>query len=237
MNDACVSYNLGPTRGMSRTCELSDTDHVGFPDHVVGKEGAEYCPIRSPCSSKSCPADLICKPDFSWDTFRCSCYISKLLGMEDGRIPDSAITASSSWDLLGHGPHQGRLNYIQPPEITTFSSWCWSSSLLKAGEYLQVFLDGEFNVDGVATQGRPPKTLDLQWVKSYTISYSLNGTDWMEYEEDGTSTPKIFEANSDGTTIVKHKLTPFKAKFVRIVVQTWHTHISLRMELYGCKSQ
>ncbi|XP_031564432.1 uncharacterized protein LOC116299853 [Actinia tenebrosa] len=71
MNDACVSYNLGPTRGMSRTCELSDTDHVGFPDQLVVKEGAEYCPIRNPCTSSPCAAIEICKPDFTWDSFTC----------------------------------------------------------------------------------------------------------------------------------------------------------------------
>jgi hypothetical protein len=46
VNNACVSYNLGPIRGMTRTCELSDTDHVGHPNHVVPKERSQYCAIE-----------------------------------------------------------------------------------------------------------------------------------------------------------------------------------------------
>ena len=46
---------------------------------------------------------------------------------------------------------------------------------------------------------------------------------------------QVFAANSDRNTIVSHVLTPrFRARYVRFVAMTWHGHISMRVELYGC---
>ena len=48
---------------------------------------------------------------------------------------------------------------------------------------------------------------------------------------------QVFTANSDRNTIVSHVLTPrFRARYVRFVVLTWHNHISMRVELYGCSA-
>jgi hypothetical protein len=44
--DKCVSYNLGPVFGVIRSCELSDTDHVEYPDDVKSVPGAKYCGIK-----------------------------------------------------------------------------------------------------------------------------------------------------------------------------------------------
>ena len=48
---------------------------------------------------------------------------------------------------------------------------------------------------------------------------------------------QLFAANSDRDTIVSQVLTPrFRARYVRFVAMTWHNHISMRAELYGCPS-
>lgn len=41
-----MSYNLGPLPEETLTCELNDFDHVIFPNDVVDKEGADYCPLK-----------------------------------------------------------------------------------------------------------------------------------------------------------------------------------------------
>jgi hypothetical protein len=46
MEDKCVSYNLGPLEGAALFCELSDTDHVEYPDDVKSVPGAKYCGIK-----------------------------------------------------------------------------------------------------------------------------------------------------------------------------------------------
>lgn len=46
---------------------------------------------------------------------------------------------------------------------------------------------------------------------------------------------KVFTANKDRDTVVYHKLTlPRKVRYIRVIPWTWHNHISMRMELYGC---
>ena len=48
---------------------------------------------------------------------------------------------------------------------------------------------------------------------------------------------QVFNGNNDRNTIVIHGLTPpIKARFIRINVKSWHGHVSMRAELYGCKA-
>jgi hypothetical protein len=125
---------------------------------------------------------MTCKPDFSWDSFVCT-VCGKALGMEDGRVPDSAITANSFWNL-GYEAYQGRLHYKAPLDLRYYSSSCWSAKVNQAGEYLQVDLGREFYVTKVATQGRLGYP---QWVTSYSLKYSLDGSTWIGYQQDGTA--------------------------------------------------
>ena len=66
------------------------------------------------------------------------------------------------------------------------------------------------------------------------VSHALNA--FQGYEKCELLFPlQVFAANSDRDTIVSHVLTPrFRARYVRFVVLTWHMHISMRVELYGC---
>lgn len=43
-----------------------------------------------------------------------------------------------------------------------------------------------------------------------------------------------FAGNKDRHTIVFHKLRAFFARFIRILPRSWHGHVSMRTELYGC---
>ncbi|EDO38983.1 predicted protein, partial [Nematostella vectensis] len=150
------------------------------------------------------------------------------LGMEDGSIPDSSITASSSFSSK-HYPHYGRLNN----QIVNSKHYgTWGAGLNRKGEYLQVDLGRVTWVTHVATQGRPYYT---QGVTEYTVEYSLTGDQWQSYQ-DGNGVTKIFPGNSDQTTVVKNELShAIKARHVRIVVQAWYGgYIMMRVEFYGC---
>ena len=49
---------------------------------------------------------------------------------------------------------------------------------------------------------------------------------------------QVFTANSDGETIVSHKLWPrISTRYVRFSALSWHNHISMRVELYGCANE
>ena len=92
--------------------------------------------------------------------------------MENGKIPASAITASSSYN---HGlvPNFARLN----------SHSAWTMGYHLGPHWLQVDLGRIMAVKMVATQGRPIAS-HRQWVKSYEISSSLDGNDWVKYMEN-----------------------------------------------------
>ena len=99
--------------------------------------------------------------------------------MENNDIPDSAVTASSSWSKSMHEPWQARLNNVP----TSDSVGCWLAGTWNQGEWLQIDLGKEKLLTKLATQGRP--SMD-QWVRSYKILFSSDGTSWKEYKENGT---------------------------------------------------
>ena len=90
--------------------------------------------------------------------------------MENGKIPASAITASSSFNSR-FGPNFARLN--------SPSAWA-IRHLAFLPHWLQVDFGGIVAVKMVATQGR---RLANQWVTSYCISSSVHGTEWVKYME------------------------------------------------------
>lgn len=101
------------------------------------------------------------------------------LGLEDYRIPNGALRASSSSNY-NHGPERARIN--QPSGHSR--SGAWVAKYRNANQWLQVELGRPAKVTGVATQGRYDS---YQWVTSYTISYSMNGKAFKVYLEYGRS--------------------------------------------------
>ena len=90
--------------------------------------------------------------------------------MEDGRIPDSGINASSS----STPAKNGRLNY------TSGSSWCAGAS--DTNPYLQIDLQKLHIICALSTQGNSKAD---QWVKTYTLQLSTDGITWTDYKELG----------------------------------------------------
>ena len=93
--------------------------------------------------------------------------------MESGTIPDSNITASSE-ESASTPAKNGRLNYASG------SSWCAQTSDINP--YLQIDLETLHIICAVSTQG---SSQEDQWVKTYTLQLSENGTTWTDYKEGG----------------------------------------------------
>ena len=92
------------------------------------------------------------------------------LGMEAHEIWDSEITASDN--KYEFNPYKARLNYD--------GGWMVFNDFSKA-HFIQVKLgDRDFTLTGVATQG-----LYGHLAKTYSLSYSMDGIDWVEYREKG----------------------------------------------------
>ncbi|XP_048590450.1 lactadherin [Nematostella vectensis] len=202
----CASINYDMKKGRCKRMKFS---HVNLPRELVKMENSVYADIRDGkfCANKPHP-----------------------LGMEDGRISDSSITASSTYvDYREHNPHHARLNN---QGMTGQHIGAWAPERNGKGEYLQVDVGRVTWITHVATQGRPQN--NRQWVTEYSVEYSLTGDQWQSYQ-DGNGVIKVFPGNSDQTTVVKNEFSPvIKARYVRIVVQAWNKSITMRAEFYGC---
>ena len=94
--------------------------------------------------------------------------------MESGYLPDSALSASTSYDA-NHIPQFSRLNKI--PARGKAGAWCAASN--NRNQWLQVFFGRETTVTKVAIQGR--YSCCSQWVASFKLSYSSDGIHWAWY--------------------------------------------------------
>ncbi|XP_052248669.1 mucin-5AC-like isoform X9 [Dreissena polymorpha] len=136
-----------------------------------------------------------------------------------GAVADYMISASSSRD--GHTiPVLGRLN----------SHGAWTPLTSNVGQYLQVdFLTPQL-LTGLVTQGREGSS---SYVTSYKVMYSLDGYSWTPYQDLGRD--KVFSANKDGDSHVTNWFEhPIRAQFIRILPQTWHGVIAMRLDILGC---
>ena len=102
-----------------------------------------------------------------------SCSVS--LGLEDKRIPDSAFTASGSYNA-NHRPSLARLNLLSDGKHV--GAWCPKHK--SSNQWLQIDLGEITAVTKVATQGRYT-TEDR--VKTYKLSYSVDGIHWTWYKQ------------------------------------------------------
>lgn len=96
------------------------------------------------------------------------------LGMESRDIPDSAITASSSYNEASVGPTFARLN----SEISG-GAWCPHSQLdidMSGSEWIQVNLTSQrFVITAISTQGRFGNGMGVEFVEEYWVEYSRDG--------------------------------------------------------------
>ena len=97
------------------------------------------------------------------------------LGIESGKIPSSAIVASSQYSQY-YEPDRGRLR----TEGEGSYGGGWAAQYNDVKQFLQFDLGKVTTVTAVATQGRS----NANWmVTSYTLAYSVNGGSFTPYGE------------------------------------------------------
>ncbi|XP_078375887.1 uncharacterized protein LOC144659348 [Oculina patagonica] len=163
------------------------------------------------------------------ELYGCKIACTEPLGMESGLITDAQITASSEWDA-NHAATQARLNF----KAGGGKQGGWSTRPNDLNQWIQIDLVSYTKVTRIATQGR--NAAHNQWVTKYKLQYSDDGVNFYYYMEAGQNSPKEFDANQDRDTPVYHQLSPpIQSRYIRLRPTAWHSHISMRMELYGCK--
>ncbi|XP_022783215.1 titin-like isoform X2 [Stylophora pistillata] len=143
------------------------------------------------------------------------------IGMEGGEIQDNEITASSAQNA-GTPAKNGRLNY------TSGSSWCAGTS--DSNPYLQIDLQTLHIICAVSTQGNSQAD---QWVKTYKLQLSTDGTNWEDYKEGGQV--KVLEGNANRNSVVKHPVYEVLTRYLRFLPQTHHGKVCMRTEVFGVK--
>ena len=176
------------------------------------------------------------------------------LGMESNKIPNKAISATSSHDIYV-SPQQSRYNIG--------NAWCaqqikpWDEST-----FLQVKLPTLHEINQIAIQGMPNSCGENEncpagYTRWFVIKYSMNGDDWIDYEPSNQPSKPLNqrfkkykqyknefsnkllignnETNHQGKLIDLNPPIKF-AHYIRIVPIDYVTAPAcLRFELYGCE--
>lgn len=114
--------------------------------------------------------------------------------MEDERIPDSAFTASGSYDNR-HRPSLARLNLLSDGKHV--GAWC--PKLKSRNQWLQIDLGEITAVTKVATQGRYNSE---DRTRTYTLSYSVDGLHWTSYKQRAVEKVSSTDSARDGTPLI-----------------------------------
>lgn len=151
------------------------------------------------------------------------------LGMEDGRIKDADITASSQW-YETTGPQYARLNREEGD-----GAWCPKGQPEPSdNQYLQVDLGRLTFLTVVGTQGRYARSSGNEFARAYRLNYSRDGLVWKSWKNRRGNT--VMEGNKNAYTSVINDLhPPIITRYIRLIPVTGlSTTVCMRVELYGC---
>ncbi|XP_043913910.1 discoidin domain-containing receptor 2-like isoform X2 [Protopterus annectens] len=151
------------------------------------------------------------------------------LGMNEGKIRDEDITASSQfYDTTG--PRFARLDREEGD-----GAWCPAGDPQPGGsEFLQIDLRKMHVITLVGTQGRHAKATGKEFARAYRLEYSRNGERWISWKDRHGR--QILQGNSNAYQVVlKDLVPPIIARFVRVIpVTDLPATVCMRVELYGC---
>ena len=108
--------------------------------------------------------------------------------MRSGKVQNSQITASSEY-TSNNGPNNARLFFI----AQNGRKGAWSSKSNDLNQWLQVDFKNQTVVTGISIQGR--EDCCSQWVKTYTLQYSMDGISLFPYKYNGQVKVSTLESN------------------------------------------
>ncbi|XP_034181268.2 discoidin domain-containing receptor 2 isoform X1 [Osmia lignaria lignaria] len=151
------------------------------------------------------------------------------LGMEEGKIPDDAITASSSYETKSVGPQNARIR-----QEKNGGAWCPKAQISSAiREYLEIDLTRNHLIAWTETQGRFGNGQGQEYAEAFFLEY-WRDSKWHQYKN--LKGDRVLRGNSNTYLVEKQKLDlPFIASRVRFVPYSQHPRtVCMRVEIYGC---
>ncbi|XP_030412039.1 discoidin, CUB and LCCL domain-containing protein 1 isoform X1 [Gopherus evgoodei] len=158
---------------------------------------------------------------------------NKSLSLGDGVIFNSHITASSSWEETSEIGESVQWSpdkaWLQVQGIS------WASNHSSHREWLEVDLGEKKRITGIRTTGSTMLKFNF-YVKTFILNYKNNNSKWRTYKGILNNEEKVFQGNSNYEDVVRNNfIPPIVARYVRIIPQTWHQRIALKVELIGCR--
>lgn len=115
---------------------------------------------------------------FLTDLVLCPGKCGDALGFESGEIKDGQLSVSSVWmGVNTFGPQNARLNNQKWPQG-------WSADPSDQNPWLNVSLDADYVITGIATQGYGNPVFS-EWVESYYILWLDSEAGEVYYQENG----------------------------------------------------
>ncbi|XP_071501088.1 uncharacterized protein [Diadema antillarum] len=152
-----------------------------------------------------------------------SCSSAVPLGMQSGFIQDSQL--STSHDYASYPTSDGRIS----DDINT----AWTGNGAVGSPHFQVDLLAHTIIEGLIMEGRMDAGETNKRILTFSISYSSDGTNFIDYEE--SSTVVVFDGNTvEGSTVAITFNNPIVARVIRMDILTYDAKPALRLELYGC---
>uniref|UniRef100_A0A3Q3ADN8 receptor protein-tyrosine kinase n=1 Tax=Kryptolebias marmoratus TaxID=37003 RepID=A0A3Q3ADN8_KRYMA len=154
-------------------------------------------------------------------------YCRDALGMQDERIEDEDLTASSKWyDTTG--PQNARLHSEKGD-----GAWCPKGQLEPSdSQYLQIDLRKLTFLTTIGTQGRYAGGLGKEFAQLYRLNYSRDGVLWRSWKNRLGNQASNINTYNVVTNDIK---PPIIARYVRVIpVSRLSSTVCMRLELYGC---
>jgi len=162
------------------------------------------------------------------------CRYPVAVGMEKEYIPDKNIWATSTTNIA-RGPQYARLQGYKDDvwdRNRDRGGGAWTAGIPNKEQRLGIDLGYRHVIKGVATQGRRGS---YEFVTEYYLEFSSDNKTWSVYTNQ-YGTPMLFEGNTNDDDIHRNNLDyPIIARYIQFNPQRWHSFISMRVELYGCR--
>ncbi|EPY79759.1 hypothetical protein CB1_000895004 [Camelus ferus] len=92
-----------------------------------------------------------------------------------------------------------------------------------------------FTSNGIRTTGSTQSNFNF-YVKSFVMNFRNNDSKWKTYKGIVNNEEKVFQGNLNFRDPVRNNfIPPIVARYVRVIPQTWHQRIALKVELIGCQ--
>jgi len=137
--------------------------------------------------------------------------------------PDESHRAYSTVylnDAPGTGHRQSMLDSPQ----------AWSAGRAAVGEYMTMDMGEIAEVRGVITQNRKDKAYEM--VRRFKVQYSIDGSTWQDIHQEFS-----FAREPYRNMIMRWRFKELvKARYVKLVVQSWNAWVSMRAGLFLCEA-